>query len=33
MEFSNSEIKDLLIKFFPHLKEKEIDRFLSISKY
>ncbi len=33
MEFSKSEIKDLLIKFFPNLKEKEIDSFLSISKY
>jgi CRP-like cAMP-binding protein len=33
MEFSNSEIKDLLIKFFPNLKEKEINCFLSISKY
>ncbi|WP_296314744.1 Crp/Fnr family transcriptional regulator [Winogradskyella sp. UBA3174] len=33
MEFSNSEIKDLLIKFFPNLREKEIDSILSISKY
>ena len=32
MEFSKSEIKDLLIKFFPNLKEKEIDDFLSINK-
>ncbi len=33
MGFSNSEIKDLLVKFFPNLKETEIDNFLSISKY
>ena len=33
MEFSNSEIKDLLIKFCPSLKEKEIDIILSISEY
>ncbi len=33
MEFSNSEIQDLLIKFYPNLKEKEIDIILSISKY
>ncbi|MFT5242747.1 MAG: hypothetical protein ACJA1H_000219 [Glaciecola sp.] len=33
MEFSNSEIKDLLITFFPSLKEKEIDCILSISEY
>ena len=31
MEFSKSEIKDLLIKFFPNLEE--IDVVLSISKY
>jgi len=33
MKFSKSEIQDLLIKFFPNLKEKEIDIFLSISEY
>ncbi len=33
MGFSNSEIKDLLIKFFPKLKEKEIDIILTISEY
>ena len=33
MELSNSEIKDLLIKFYPNLKEKEIDGILSISEY
>ncbi len=33
MEFSKPEIQDLLIKFFPNLKENEIDIFLSISEY
>ena len=33
MECSKSEIQDLLIKFYPNLEEKEIDSFLSISKY
>ncbi len=33
MEFSKSEILDLLIKFYPNLKEKEIDSILSISAY
>jgi len=33
MKFSKSEIQHLLIKFFPNLKEKEIDIFLSISEY
>ncbi len=33
MEFSKSEIQDLLIKFYPNLKEKEIDIFLSMSAY
>ncbi|MGK0425936.1 MAG: CRP-like cAMP-binding protein [Ulvibacter sp.] len=33
MEFSNSEIQDLLKKFYPNLEEKEIDSILSISKY
>jgi len=33
MELSKSEIQDALRKFFPNLKAKEIDNFLSISKY
>ncbi len=33
MELSKSEIQDVLRKFFPNLKAKEIDNFLSISKY
>ena len=33
MEFSKSEIQNLLIKFYPNLKEKEIDIILSISAY
>lgn len=33
MELSKIEIKDLLSKFNPNLKEKEIDLFLSISSY
>ncbi len=33
MEFSKSEIKDLLKTFFPNLKEKEIDIIISISTY
>ena len=33
MELSKSEIQDALRKFFPILKAKEIDSFLSISKY
>jgi hypothetical protein len=33
MIFSNSEIKNLLINFYPKLEEKEIDSFLSISTY
>tara|TARA_B100000809_G_scaffold264784_1_gene321594 strand:- start:1120 stop:1713 length:594 start_codon:yes stop_codon:yes gene_type:complete len=33
MELSNSQIQDLLITFFPGLKEKEIGIILSISEY
>ena len=33
MVFSKSEIQDLLTNFYPNLKEKEIDSFISISKY
>ncbi len=33
MKLSTPQIKVLIINYFPHLKEKEIDIFLSISKY
>lgn len=33
MKFSQSEIRDLLIKFYPYLKEKEVEILLSISSY
>jgi len=33
MTLSNSEIRELVTKYFPYLKEKEVDLFLSISKY
>ena len=33
MEFSKSEIQNLLIRFYPNLKEKEIDILLAISEY
>lgn len=33
MEFSKSEIQDLLLKFYPNLKEKEAKILISISTY
>jgi CRP-like cAMP-binding protein len=33
MTFSQSEIRDLLIKFYPYLQEKEVKILLSISTY
>ncbi len=33
MRLSKSEIKELIISFFPNLKEKEVDIFLSITEY
>ena len=33
MVFSNIDIKELLSKFFPYLKDKELDIFMSISEY
>lgn len=33
MNLTNSEVRDLFIGFFPNLKEKEVDLFLSITKY
>lgn len=33
MTLSNSKIKKLVSKYFPYLKEKEIDTFLSITDY
>ncbi len=33
MRLSNSEIKDLVINYFPNLGEEEIDLFLSITRY
>ncbi len=33
MEFSKSEIQDLVIKFYPCLKEEEAEILLSISTY
>lgn len=33
MEFSQSEIRDLLVKFYPQLKEKEAKLLISISAY
>ncbi len=33
MRLSRPEIKDLIIKYFPNLKEKDVDIFLSIAKY
>ena len=33
MKFSNSEIQDLLIQFYPYLPKNEREIFLSISKY
>jgi CRP-like cAMP-binding protein len=33
MKFSNSEIQDLLLKFYPNLPKNEREIFLSISKY
>jgi len=33
MNLSQGEIKDLVKKYFPHLREKEIELFLSISEY
>lgn len=33
MEFSNSEIQDLLLKYYPSLEEKEAKMLMSISTY
>ncbi len=33
MKFSKSEIQDLLIKFYPYLKKKEVKTLMSISTY
>ncbi len=33
MRLSKSDIKDLSIKYFPNLEEKDVDIFLSITKY
>ncbi len=33
MVFSNSEIKELISKAYPYLKDQEIELFQSISKY
>jgi signal-transduction protein with cAMP-binding, CBS, and nucleotidyltransferase domain len=33
MRFSNSEIQDLLLKFYPYLTKKEVEILMSISTY
>ncbi|MCK4561581.1 MAG: Crp/Fnr family transcriptional regulator [Flavobacteriaceae bacterium] len=33
MVLSNNKVKELVTKYFPYLKNKEIDAFLSITKY